>query len=135
MMKNHIRFCNTEECKCRDLQLECDETLSPVGGDSPTAEKKVREHGTIVGYKDDVRHSQSAYLQEKYKGLESSVYEILNLTLRHMKRKDSLSEGEIIQAYVNYHMLSRMFNSLYNLMLAEEYDLTLFQQFQLYCLR
>jgi len=75
------------------------------------------------------------YLQEKYKGLDLAVYEILNTTLKNLRKKEGSAENEIIQAYINYFMLNRIFTALYNLMLAEECNLTLFQQFQLYCLR
>ena len=129
MVKNHTRFCNVDECKCRELRLESEEGQSQMGNETIGECKKPTER------KEEIQRDQLIYIQEKYKGLEQKVYEILNMTLRHLRRKENSADSEIIQGYVNYHMLNRMFNALYNLMLAEECNLTLFQRFQLYCLR
>ncbi|MDR3548819.1 MAG: hypothetical protein P4M11_11240 [Candidatus Pacebacteria bacterium] len=133
LVKNHIRFCTVDDCKCRQLQLGSEECCG--GTETPMAEKKPKGAANGPAESGDIVGTPTAYLQEKYKGLEGNLYEILNMTLRHMRNRENSSEGEVIQAYINYHMLSRMFNALYNLMLAEEFNLTLFQQFQLYCLR
>ena len=78
---------------------------------------------------------QTRYLQLRYKGLDKLVCEVLNTTLMNLNQMKNTATKEIIQAYINYFMMNRIFNALYNIMLAEDNDLSMFQEFQIFCLR
>ena len=125
IVKNHMRYCSTEDCKCSRLNFkESDETYTC--NDVVIHEKgKEGEEEVRLECKEDI---SSATLIE-------ALYEILNMTLRNMCSKEQSAGPEIIQAYINNYKLNNMFKALYNLMLAEEANISFFQEYMIYCLR
>jgi len=117
ILKNHIRFCNINQCKCGTLRFDMEELQAPLKDAEPIAIDKKIEGG-----------SQEASLGQ-------IIYQVLNLTLRNMGLRSNSGETEILQAYINYYMINKLFNALYNIMLAEEFNLSLFEEFNLFCLR
>lgn len=120
VINNHIRFCNIEECDCRKIQL---------------GEKNSDAQILSFDLIELSKNSQNGYLQAKFKGLDQHMCEVLNATLRHMSRSEDTGEKEILQSYVDYFMMDRVFRALHDMMMAEEHQLTLFQQLQLFCLK
>ena len=118
IMKNHSRFCIYKNCKCRTLIFENEEL-------------KLIDSNEIS----ETTKDKDGSLMERNKSFKVMICERLNENLKNMKRNANCAKLEIIQAYVNYSMLKRIFNSLYNLMLADDYNLSLFQSFQSFCLR
>ena len=123
ILNNHRRFCNVVRCSCREISNETDDIQSQI------------VNRVIITTTKEVKGEQSIYLLAKCKGMEKLMCEILNSTLRNMNLRENNSRREIIQGYVNYYLMNRIFNSLYNIMLAEENNITFFQEFQLFCLR
>ena len=115
VVKNHIRFCEDEKCPCRESFVVNEDLLQDLE--------------TMKISKNDQKET------DKTRSIEEIICEILNLTLKKLTRTKNLHERIIINAYINYFMINRIFNSLYNLMLAEEYSLSYYQEFQLFYLR
>lgn len=117
ILKNHIRFCRLDQCECKKLRFDSEELQAQVEDEEQVAvDKKLEDNAPS-------------------KSLEQIVCEMLNLTLHNLGQRGDSGENEIIQAYINYFMISRLFHALYNIMLAEEYNLTLFDEFKLFSLR
>ena len=123
MINNHIRYCNIEDCTCRMLGLDEKDV------DSQTNHIDTLEYGKMA------KGIQETCLQAKHEELNTKLCEVLNFTLKNINQTKENGEREIIRSYVDYFMLNRIFNSLHDIMLAEEYPLSLFQQLQIFCLK
>lgn len=119
MLKNHIRFCSIYECPCKKMQFT-----------EENSEQEIVEKGST-----DKQNIDASIIRDKDFNLEQTGFEILNTTLKNLYSRDNTAEREILIAYVNFYMLNRIFNSLYNLMLAEENPISMYKQFQVFCLR
>ena len=117
IIRNHIRFCVDENCQCRESLIITEDIL--------------QDSESIKIIKNERKDLQS----DKSKSIEEMVCEILNSILKKLKETNNLGERVIINAYIDYFMINRIYTSLYNLMLAEEYSLSYYQEFQLFCLR
>jgi len=123
IINNHIRYCNIEDCTCRTLGL------GEKDVDSQTHHIDTLEYGKMA------KGIQETPLQAKHKDLNMKLCEVLNYILKNLNQTKENGEREIIRGYVNYFMLNRVFNSLHDIMVAEEYPLSLFQQLQIFCLK
>ena len=119
---NHIKFCSIEECKCKLIRINDGDTQSQI--DNPE----------IMLMKNDSKPNQLIDSNNQPNSLNQRIFEIMNLTLQNFRNIKG-GELEILQAHINYSILNKVYNSLYNIMKSEDYKLGLFQEFQIFCIR
>ena len=119
---NHIKFCNLEKCKCTKIKFNGDTEFQDADLEAMPLNKQYKIERNL-------------YLEMKYKNIDKMICEILNLNLENTEYKETSSEQIIIVAYVNYYLMDRTFNALYNIMQANEINLSYFQKFMIFCLK
>lgn len=118
ILKNHFRYCSSEKCKCKNLGFD-NEELPLMNNMEITDKNKILENE----------------YQKNHKDIKVMICEIINTTLKNMSHHENSALLEIVQAYINFTMTMKTHNSLYNLMLAEDYNPSFFQEFQSFCIR
>ena len=111
IIKNHARFCDIKVCPCDKLRFENEELSSQL----------------MAGFE---RQSKS-----QWEDLKAILSEILNILLKNLHQRETLAERCIIHAFMDTFILNRVLNALYNIMLAEEENITFSQEFQIFCIK
>ena len=120
IIKNHMRLCNMDNCPCKNIFF--DEEESPI---------KV----CITDTSGECKAPYNKNVKDKDTYNDELIYEVLNNTLKNIKHKQNNGQIYIMEACISYAIMDKVFLALHNLMLIQEYELSYLQRYLVFTIK